>query len=208
MENTTPTESRPDIAPAPSVRSHVGGWDIVAATDGSGSTPENPIGWAAIITDRHRAGIHTICGHAKFGTSQEAEVRGVVELVNYAMAHRPKEWQGGYYVRFFTDSSYVHQVISALDPHRIFAAKSHSHLWAVIAQARRRGIFLQADLLPRNSNQLMICADHASKAARKAEIEFQKSALVLKIEEVINDYNSQQKSRIRAVAPSTRSQPD
>jgi hypothetical protein len=101
----------------------------------------------------------------------------VFDLVSYAYRTRPSAFETGFYVHVLTDSSYVARMLAEIDPVKTLKAKAHPHIWAGLAQARRRGICLVPHLLPRNSNPMMIAADHLSKMARKAIVKAHSSAV-------------------------------
>lgn len=142
-------------------------WHVLAAVDGSGSIVNRPIGYGSVIAHKSPYKVATLVGSAAFGGVQEAEVRAVLDLCSYLLRNRPAAFESGYYVHVMTDSSYVHSMLSDMEPTRLVKAKAHPHLWQGIAQLSRRGIFITPHLLPRNTNLLMTKADELSKLARK-----------------------------------------
>jgi ribonuclease HI len=160
---------------------------ILAATDGSGCKTVDPIGYASVIAHRSPIKIKLLTGNAAFGGVQEAELRAVVDLVSYALRTRPSQYESGFYIQMFTDSSYVANGINNLDPLKVYRAKAHTHLWQSILAAKRRGVHVSAILLPRNTNKMMVAADALSKAARKLVVSLHDSNLLTNAEKVVTD---------------------
>lgn len=152
------------------LRPDKGRWDMVAFTDGSGSTDEHPGGYAAVMLFRRKGGIHLISGSASNCTSQGAEVRAVFELANALVTAKLGLTDGGFKVMLVTDSQYVASSLASInvDPVKAIVMKSHRVLWLGIQYAARVGIRIEPHHIARNSNPLMVLADDASKTARKA----------------------------------------
>lgn len=181
MPNPLTTKDRIDIVSDPAaaksltellqaLRPDKGRWDMIAFTDGSGSTDEFPGGYAAAMVFRRKAGIHLITGSMSNCTSQGAEVRAVFELANTLVASKLGLTDGGFKVLLVTDSQYVATSLASInkDPVKAIVMKSHRVLWLGIQYAARVGIRIEPHYIGRNSNPLMVLADDASKAARKA----------------------------------------
>lgn len=165
-----PAEAKTFTSLLQALRPDRGRWDMVACTDGSGSTDALPGGYAAVMVYRRQKGIHVITGSASNCTSQGAEVRALYELANFLVATKVGHTDGGYCVQLVTDSQYVATSLSAInaDPVRALATKSHRLQWIAIQYAARVGIRFTPHYIARNSNPLMTLADSASKAARLA----------------------------------------
>lgn len=142
-------------------------WDVLAFSDGSGSSRKNSGGFGVVFRE-HDSIFRTLHGGISNTTSQEAELRGVFELVNYLLSIRKNEMSKGLLVHVITDSSYVANRIANLDPLSSLDTGKHTMLIGGLLEASRRGVRVVPHYVPRNSNPLMTLADSLSKLARFA----------------------------------------
>lgn len=175
LKSDEPLEIRSDPAEARSlhelitaIRPDRGRWDMIACTDGSGSTNAKPGGYAAVLLDRRKPNIHLLSGSMSHCSSQNAEVRAIFELTNYLVQQKVGFRAAGYHVYVITDSKYVESVLTAIRKNPVAAVETKSHRlqWVGIQYAARVGIILHPIHVGRNSNPLMTLADAASKVAR------------------------------------------
>lgn len=145
-------------------------WDYFVCTDGSGSTPDKPGGYGAVILSRRSTTPVLLAGSLNRCTSQQAEIRGVFETVNHLVNLKAGEKANGAQVYVITDSQYVADKLPAIikEPASMFTTGKHAVVWAGIMHARRVGIVLHVRYVARNSNPLMTMADRLSKEARAA----------------------------------------
>jgi ribonuclease HI len=142
-------------------------WDVLAFTDGSGSSRKNSGGYGVVFRTRDSM-FQTLHGGITNTTSQEAELRAVFELVNYLLAIRKNEVTRGLLVHIVTDSSYVATRLKNLDPLTSLDSGKHTMLVGGLLEATRRGVKVVPHYVPRNKNPLMVLADSLSKLARLA----------------------------------------
>jgi len=142
-------------------------WDVIAFTDGSGSSRRFSGGYGVVFRT-HDSMFQTLHGGLSNTTSQEAELRGVFELVNYLLAIRKNERSNGLLVHVVTDSTYVANRVVNLDPLSSLDTGKHTMLVGGLLEASRRGVKVVPHYVPRNRNPLMTLADSLSKLARFA----------------------------------------
>lgn len=142
-------------------------WDVLAFTDGSGSSRGRSGGYAAVYRT-HDSLFRTITGGIDSTTSQEAELRAVFELVNSLLAVRKNEQSGGILIQLVSDSRYVVDKLAALHPLTSLDTGKHTMWVGGLLEAARRGVKVAPHYVPRNQNPLMRLADRLSKVGRLA----------------------------------------
>jgi len=142
-------------------------WDVLAFTDGSGSTRGKAGGYAAVYRT-HDSAFRTLTGGIESTTSQEAELRAVFEVVNALLVTRKNEQSGGLLIQLVSDSRYVVDKLASLDPLSSLDTGKHTMLIGGLLEAARRGVKVAPHYVPRNQNPLMRLADHLSKVGRLA----------------------------------------
>ncbi len=151
-------------------------WDAIAFTDGSGSGPIHPGGYAACVVYRRKSGIQIITGALSACSSQHAEVRAVYELITQLHRQKAGQKRNGFQCHLVTDSKYVATRLDKInhDPSQALVAKSHTLQWVGIQHASRYGIKVYPHHIGRNANPLMELADDLSRKARLSTEEYDK----------------------------------
>jgi len=177
VKETSPHEatSLVDLLHSLNVDKH---WDAIAFTDGSGSGPTEPGGYAACVVYRRKAGIQTITGWLSACSSQHAEVRAVYELATQLHRQNSGQRSNGFQCHLVTDSKYVANRLAQInkDPSKALASKSHTLQWVGIQHASRYGVNIIPHHIGRNSNPLMSLADDLSRKTKLTSVD--RTALV------------------------------
>lgn len=142
-------------------------WDAVIVGDGSGSVWGHPIGWASVVIDKKEIHRRLFCGAMNNGTVNLGESMAYLSPLLWYMskelADREKTKQLTVKnVHVITDSEYVRTKGSSGSN----VSVANSIVWMAISQVQRHGIMVHWHWRPRNSDQLAVYVDVASKIAR------------------------------------------
>jgi ribonuclease HI len=145
-------------------------WDAFVITDGSGTTLDNPCGYAAVLIDREEVTPLILAGAQSHGTNNAAEISAVNLALQFLVEKDKGVRQYGYRVHVLSDSSYVVQGLNRDILKWLPTMKKNKMLWLSILGAVRSGIVIKGYLIPRDTLDLnKICHD-AANVARKQTI--------------------------------------
>lgn len=167
-------KSPADIKTLPELRRyfHIGAWDAIVITDGSGTGWEHAIGWGAAVIEKGKIGLQLRSGAASHGTNNVAEIMAAfMPLFEFAEAEYGQR-PDGFLVHVISDSQYVVSALAGVEEGGAEWAMGYSanrSLWLAVLGAVRKGIRIKAHYVPRgllNFNKL--CHDLAN-ASRKRQ---------------------------------------
>jgi ribonuclease HI len=141
-------------------------WHVLIFSDGSGSTWDQPMGWGAVMIrrDKGKTSKTLWCGSANYGTVSVAEIMGVLQPLTFLESEAQKFKKRFPFLKVvvFTDSEYVRNMGSAVDP----SPKANAALWAMIGAWKRQGLRIEWRWLPAGDGWWNVVADEISKLAR------------------------------------------
>ncbi len=134
--------------------------DVLVVGDGSGSTWERAIGWAAVIWDKRTDAIAVRFGGQLRGTVNIAEALSLLNPLQ-ELASQPR--RGVLSVACVTDSEVTQQLLTPGKPR----PAANAGLWAWAQALVREGLAITPIHRPRNSSPWQCYVDALSKSARK-----------------------------------------
>lgn len=150
-------------------------WDAILVTDGSGTTWEHSIGWAATLITKESFKRTVFSGSMSHGTVNTAEIMAVLHPLLWLTAHKQGVRTGGCKLHVMSDSKYVVDSLKHTDPIVISQTKANRELWVAVEIARRYGIVISSHFMHRDQIDLNRFAHDLANMCRRAQVKIVKN---------------------------------
>lgn len=159
-------------------------WDVIIHGDGSGSGWDLPIGWGAVLVDRHARGRMQFCGGMSTGTVNIAELTPFTQAMAWYSERRKRVIANGGAIKaicnvhLVTDHAAIQLDGTALTRggKSVRDVNANRPEWAKLLAYEWEGFAFTFHWIPRSSTALNVWCDDQSKICFKAMKEMRRPA--------------------------------